>query len=287
MRLIAFFLFLLEALPACASSVNVIFYDNRFGTVNDVNGAYSQVSTLPVSKAGGLAGLNGMLDLEDFGNNLYAVDSVTGSASLVGNTGANLSLAAFGGDSNGLFELDYSSNLYSISAQTGRAKLVGATGLAANNGQADTSLSASGNLLYYTAGRSGARDELYTIDMTTGRATDLGSTGVTGIAGSAIVNGNLELYQYGQDDNNYIYSAALGTTNFTRVSRLGAQIIDGGVAAGSFGAAGLSVSTAQSAVPEAGSVWLLLSGLGVTAGMRRGRRWFGDCSGASQTSNPR
>lgn len=291
MRLFAFLLLRLvlafEALPAFASSVNVIFYDNRFGAVNDTTGAYSAVSTLPISKAGGLAGLNGMLYLEDFGNNLYSVDSVTGSASLVGNTGANLSLAAFGGDSNGLFELDYASNLYSINAQTGGAKLVGATGISANNGQDDTSLSASGTLLYYTEGRSGSRDELYTIDMTTGKATDLGSTGVTGVAGSAIVNGSLELFQYGQDDKNYIYSAALGTTNFARVSRLNAQIIDGGVAVGSFSAVGASASSAQSAVPEPGSWGLFLFGLGLSAALRRGKQWFGDCTDASQTSSPR
>lgn len=286
MRLFAFLL-LLQTLPACASSVNVIFYDNRFGTVNDATGAYTYVSTLPIGQAGGLAGLNGLLYLEDFGNNLYSVDSVTGSASLVGNTGANLSLAAFGGNSNGIFELDYASNLYSINVQTGRAKLVGATGIAANNGQDDTSLSADGHSLYYTVGRSGAKDELYSIDMSTGKAIDLGSTGVTGIAGSAIVNGNLELYQYGQDAN-YIYSATSGTANFTRGSRLSAQIIDGGVAAGSFGASatGTAGTSAQSAVPESRSAGLLLLGLGLSAALRRGRPWFGDCSAASRTSSP-
>jgi len=75
----------------------------------------------------------------------------------------------------------------------------------------------------------GAIDQLYKINTTTGAATNLGSTGVTGIAGSAIVDGDLELFQYhwsGATD--YIYSAALGWTNFTASALLETQIVDGG-----------------------------------------------------------
>lgn len=224
----------LSAIRLCANSVDVVFYDNRFGAINDATGAYTQISTLPIDKAGGIAVDNNLMYLEDFGDNLFTVDSVTGAAHLVGNTGLGLSIGAFAGGDTGLFEIDWSSNLYSINAATGKAVKIGATGLVANNGAFDTSLSMSGGSLYYTAGRAGQADELYLLNPATAVATDLGSTGVTGIAGSALVNGQLELYQYGQSVN-YIYSAAVSalddSTHFTRGAVLQAQIIDGGVAA--------------------------------------------------------
>jgi hypothetical protein len=251
-------------LPAKASSVNVIFYDNRYGMLDDSTGAYTQIGTLPVGASGGIAAVNGLLYLEDFGNNLYSVDSVTGTAQLAGNTGLNLSLAVFGGGQIGLFEIDYASSLYVIDASTGKGSLVGSTGLAANNGYYDTSLSSDGTSLLYTAGRVGVNDELYRINPVTGVATDLGSTGVTGIAGSAFVNGNLELYQYGQSTN-HIYSAAPGSLNFQQGAQLNAQIIDGGVLLGN------SLGTNQSgSAPEPPSGLLILPGLLLAAaGIKR------------------
>jgi len=77
-------------------------------------------------------------------------------------------------------------------------------------------------------GSPGARDELYRINVTTGAASDLGSTGVTGIAGSAFVGGQMDLFQYGQGTN-YIYAAPDGCTAFGQGAALGAQIVDGGV----------------------------------------------------------
>jgi hypothetical protein len=71
---------------------------------------------------------------------------------------------------------------------------------------------------------------LYLLNAVTGIATDLGSTGVTGIAGSAFVNGTLELYQYGQPVNDIFAAATGGSVNLTPVAQLGTQIIDGGVA---------------------------------------------------------
>ncbi|MES1257568.1 MAG: hypothetical protein ABUS51_04025 [Acidobacteriota bacterium] len=248
-----FFIVLLRAVPSFGASLSVIFYDNRFGTLDDATGAYTQVGTLPVTASGGIAALNGLLYLEDFGNNLYSVDSVTGAAHLTGNTGLNLSLAVFGGGQNGLFEIDYASNLYKIDAATGKASLIGSTGLAANNGYYDTSLSTDGISLFYTAGRAGVNDELYSISTITGRATDLGSTGITGIAGSAFVNGTLELYQYGQATN-YIYSAVAGSTDFVRGARLTTGIIDGGAIARS-----LSTSASTESVPEPGTFWQSLA----------------------------
>ncbi|HWF10677.1 MAG TPA: PEP-CTERM sorting domain-containing protein [Bryobacteraceae bacterium] len=261
----------LSAIRLCANSVDVVFYDNRFGSINDTTGSWTQISTLPIDKAGGVAISNNLMYLEDFGDNLFTVDSITGAAHLVGNTGLGLSIGAFAGGNTGLFEIDWSSNLYSINPATGKGAKIGATGLVANNGAFDTSLSMSGGSLYYTAGRAGQADELYLLNPATAAATDLGSTGVTGIAGSALVNGQLELYQYGQSTN-YIYSAPVNTledsTHFTRGAVLQAQIIDGGVAVPN--AAVTSASPENT--PEPATIALAGFGLLVVAVVLRRRR---------------
>jgi hypothetical protein len=252
------------ALPAFSTTLNVVFYDNRFGTIDDVTGNYSQIGTLPVSQSAGIASLNGFLYLEDMGTNLYTVNANTGAAALVGSTGLHTTASAFASDVSGLFEVDYSSNLYSVNAGTGAAQLIGATGLVANNGAFDTSLAGYGNSLFYTAGRAGSSDELYEIDPMTGMATDLGSTGLTGIAGAAVVGTELELFQYGQPVN-YIYSAAIGSTNFSRQAQLAVQILDGGAAASPAGTSG-SQSTLT---PEPTPGLLLVAGLLMLAVQRR------------------
>jgi len=257
--------------------LGVDFYDHRFGVLNDVTGAYTQISNLPISSAAaGIAALNGLYYLEDFGNNLFSVDPLTGTASLVGSTRRNLSAAAFAGTGSGLYEIDQSSNLYSINSATGAATEIGPTGIAPANGAYDTSLSATATELFYTAGRGGQNDELYEISPVTGIAIDLGSTGVAGVAGSALVNGELELFQYGRGTN-YIYttsvaSLAPGSVHFTQGAQLdaAAQILDGG--------ASLTVSGAGAAVngstPEPAT--FALAGIGLTvgavAGARRRRR---------------
>jgi hypothetical protein len=247
---------LIVAASLQAATIDVIFYDNRIGTVNDTTGAYAQIATLPVSASSGIAALNGMLYVENMGSDLYEVDPGTGISSLVGPTGLSTTSGAFAGAASGFFEIDYSSNLYSIDPLTGKAMLVGATGLQANNGGYDTSLSDDGSSLLYTAGRPGQADELYRINIGTGIATDLGSTGVTGIAGSAFVNGELELFQYGQSQN-YIYSAPDGSVDFLQESILGAQIVDGGAVFSNVESSDQSSGVA----PEPGAAQLLILGL--------------------------
>jgi hypothetical protein len=215
---------------ARASQLDVIFYDNRFGTIDTSTGAYSQISTLPIGKAAGIASSNGSLFVEDLSNNLLLVDPGTGASKVLGNTGLGLNFVVFAGGDSGLYGIDYASNLYSFNSSTGAATLIGNTGLGPNNGQFDTSLSFDGTSLLYTAGRPGTSDELYRISLTTGIAADLGSTGVTGIAGSAFSNGKLDLFQYGQGTN-YLYTAPEGSTTFSKGAALGTQIVDGGVPA--------------------------------------------------------
>ncbi len=248
-------IFIVSAFCAHATTIDVVFYNNQFGTLNDETGAYYQAGTLPISASAGIAYMDGSMYLEDMGSDLYTVNPGAGTWSLVGETGLVTTAAAFGGDSFGLFEMGYDSDLYSLNPNTGQAELVGATGLAANNGAFDTSLSASDSSLYYTVGGPGAYDELFLLNTATGLATYLGSTGVTGIAGSAVVGSELELFQYGPGVN-YIYSASLGSTDFVRVAQLSAQIIDGGAVA--------DLSAVQpsesSGVPEPGTGLLLMAG---------------------------
>jgi hypothetical protein len=110
-------------------------------------------------------------------------------------------------------------------------------------------------------------DELYRISTQTGRATDLGSSGVRGIAGSAVVNGNLELFQYHWDNTpNYIFSAPVGTTDFTQQALLSTKIVDGGVAIpAAFPNALVSGATAASPEPGTAVQFMLGCCLGLWA----------------------
>jgi hypothetical protein len=251
----------LSAVPASAGSIYSVFYDNRFGVIDSSTGAYTQIGTLPIAQSAGIASFNNILFAQSMQSELVSIDPASGTSSVIGDSGLQLSSVGFAGGYNGLFEVDSMSNLYSINPDTGAAALVGATGLAANYGDWDTSLSDSGTNLYFTAGGGGAIDQLYEINPTTGVATDLGSTGVTRIAGSAIVSGYLDLFQYNAGTD-YIYSAPLGSTNFTAVAVLGTQIVDGGTVLGS------SATNNTSTVPEPFSILLMSSsvlGLGLWA----------------------
>lgn len=241
---------------ALGSSIDVVFYDSRFGSYDDQTGVFTQLSTLPIAHSAGVASMNGLVYLEDMGTELFTVDPVTGDYTLVGSTNLTTTAGAFAGSASGLFEIDYSSNLFSIDPLNGQGTLVGSLGIAANNGHYDTSLSADLNYLYYTAGLAGQADELYRVDQRTGLATDLGSTGVTGIAGSALVDGNLELFQYGQSKN-YSYFAPVGSIGFTQGRQLPISIIDGGAVYAPVSTTGADAGVL---VPEPSTMWLLGGG---------------------------
>jgi hypothetical protein len=245
----------LNAASAFGAKIDVVFYDSRFGTYDDQTGEFTQLSTLPIAHSAGVASMNGLVYLEDMGTELFTVDPVTGAWALVGSTDLRTTAGAFAGSDAGLFEIDYSSNLFSINPLNGQGTLIGSLGIAANNGQYDTSLSADLNYLYYTAGMAGHADELYRIDPRTGLASDLGSTGITGIAGSALVNGNLELFQYGQSTN-YSWFAPVGSTGFTRGRVLPISIVDGGAVYSPVSTAGAQ----PVATPEPSTIWLFAGG---------------------------
>ncbi len=227
-----------SALRLSAGSIDVVFSDNRFGTIDDTTGS-------------------------------FYLDSVTGR-SYIGNTDLATNPRAFGGSSAGLFEVDYSSNLYSINSATGQVTLVGGTGLAPNSGLRDTSLSFDRTSPLYTGG-FGQSDELYLLNAVTGIATDLGSTGLTGIAGSPFVGGTLELYQYGQPVNR-VSAAPDRSVNFTRLAQLGAQLIGGGVAADYTSDSISRVNPLTARTPEPATQALIGAGLTALGMLRWGRR---------------
>ncbi len=252
--------------PALAGSVYSVFYDDRFGTIDSTTGAFTQIGTLPIAQSAGIASFEDVLFAQSIQGELITIDPATGASSVVG-TSPTWSVA-FGGGSNGLFEIDSQSNLYSINPATGALTLIGATGLPVNDQEWDTSLSDDGLDLWFTAGGAGAVDQLYEINTQTGQATDLGSTGVSGIAGSAIVNGYLDLFQYNAGTN-YIYSAPLGSTDFTAGPVLSAQIVDGGTL---LNGAGALDTQSEANVPEPAT--FLLAGWGLAGLGLRGRRKY-------------
>jgi hypothetical protein len=245
-----------SAVPAAAGTIYSVFYDSRFGTIDSTTGAFTQTGTLPIANASGIGAFQNELFVQSMGGELLTVDPATGAATVIGNADLSSTSVIFAGGGNGLFEFDSQSNLYSINPATGAATLIGATGLPANNSGWDTSMSDDGTNLFVTAGGGGAIDELYEVNATTGLATDLGSTGVSGIAGSAIVGDYLDLFQYNAGTD-YIYSAPLGSDDFTRGPALSVQIVDGGVVLGS--ATGDFSSEAGTPEPSG----LLLVGLGL------------------------
>jgi hypothetical protein len=90
---------------------------------------------------------------------------------------------------------------------------------------------------------------------------------MSGIAGSAIVNGDLDLFQYHWDGStDRVYRAALGATDFTAVAVLETQVVDGGTLLDlSFG------SSEGATAPEPFSLLLIGSGLiGLALWGRRG-----------------
>ena len=89
----------LTAVSAYSSTLSVVFYDNRYGTIDDATGAYTNVSALPVSASAGIAFMDGLLYLENMGTDLYTVDPYSGVSSLVGATGLSTTSGAFAGDS--------------------------------------------------------------------------------------------------------------------------------------------------------------------------------------------
>ena len=112
--LLAGILMALAALPVAASEVYSVFWDNRFGTVDDLTGAFTQIATLPIAQGTGIAYDNGTLYAQNLQSDLISIDPVSGAASVIGSLGLQLTSAVFAGGNNGLFEVDYASNLYSI-----------------------------------------------------------------------------------------------------------------------------------------------------------------------------
>lgn len=262
-----------SAVPAAAGTIYSVFYDSRFGAIDSATGAFTQIGTLPIANASGIGAFQNELFVQSVQGELLAVDPATGAATVIGNSDLSSTSVIFAGGSNGLFEFDSQSGLFSVNPATGVATLIGVTGLPVNNGGWDTSMSDDGTNLFVTVGGGGATDELYQVNATTGLATDLGSTGVSGIAGSAIVGNDLDLFQYNAGTN-FIYSAPLGSNDFSPGAALSVQIVDGGVVIG----AGGDFSSAASTPEPSGSLLvalglIVLGLLGRSGFAANGRSW--------------
>ena len=260
-RLGGVFLLLLGCvLPGSGATVYSIFFDDRFGSLDSTTASYTQIGTLPIAQAAGIGALGGILYVQSMQGELLTVNPVTGASTVVGNADLSSTSEIFSGGADGLFEFDSQSKLYSINSTTGAATLIGATGLPANNGGWDTSISQDGTDLFVTAGGGGKIDELYEINTITGKAVDLGSTGVSGIAGSAIVGEYLDLFQYNAGTN-YIYSAPVGSTDFSRGPVLSVVIVDGGVTLTSEESFAMAAATPESSASVLLGLGLVILGL--------------------------
>jgi len=132
--------------------------------------------------AASLAYADSNIWIDDWYGQIGIVDVVTGSATVIGNSGVILTDIAF--DPNGnLFGVTFDA-LYSINKANGKATLIGSLGVSDIN-----SLVFSPNGVLYASGNT--TGNLYTINPTTGKATVVFNTGYSSGGDLAFLNGNL------------------------------------------------------------------------------------------------
>src|ERR1700728_1066354 len=87
----------LSAVPASAGSIYSVFYDDRFGVIDDSSGAFTQIGTLPIAQSGGIAYDNGTLYAQSIQSELISIDPVSGASSVIGTSGLQLTSVGFAG----------------------------------------------------------------------------------------------------------------------------------------------------------------------------------------------
>ncbi|MFQ5864131.1 MAG: choice-of-anchor D domain-containing protein [bacterium] len=124
----------------------------------------------------------------DVNRDLYKINPTTGAATLIGNTGENISGLAFDPTtgtlwaSAGGWNAVVKDGIYTINKNTGAATLVGKTGL--GGGTPDLLCDKYGNLWAVKGGGRGP-NKLIRINKSTGAGTVIGSTGVPSVSGLA------------------------------------------------------------------------------------------------------
>jgi hypothetical protein len=171
------------------------------------------------------------LYIDDSGNRLGTVDTVTGAGSVIGtivaiSSGETITDIAFS-PTGSLFAVSFN-NLYSVNTTTGAGTLIGSHGLAGKN-----ALVFSSSGLLYSA--SVQDSDLYTLNTSTGAATNRGSLGGYYSAGDLAFNGG-SLYM-STSSNQLIRIGLDGSGNVSGLTLIGNLGVSGmfGLATGSDG----------------------------------------------------
>lgn len=182
--------------------------------------------------------------VSDASGTLGTVDVATGSVSVIGNMGVQMTDLAFDPSGN-LYGISFT-NLYQINSTTGQASLVGGLGLTGANAL----VFGTDGTLYAAANNT---TNLYSINTVTGAATSLGSTGFLSEGDLAFNGGNLFLSsttdQLIQVGLNPVSGTVIGAFGVPDVFGLGTELANGGngILYGISGTQILTINTATGA----------------------------------------
>jgi hypothetical protein len=252
---------LLLGLQPAARADAVAYMDTRtdqFGTIDLNTGVFTQIGKMGQQLSGlGVSGGNLFGGVTGTGN-LYQVNPSSGALTLVG--AGPINYLDTGSTSGGLYALGgpgtvgSALSLYSINATTGAAALIGATGLSFSTTVVDTvGLSTGSGSLYLTFGPSFSTATLYSVNVTTGTATSIGNTGADALGAEVFEGGAL----YGGSNTNGVSPV---DSVYTLNTTTGAGTFIASESGGATQFYGLAPAS-PAAVPEPGSLLLLLTGL--------------------------
>jgi hypothetical protein len=229
-----------------ADTIYVEGTNNILATLNPTTGAVQVIGPTSGVLLGGLGfGSNGTLYGLDLAMNLYAVNTSTGAATLLGPTGLTYGGGgyALGATSDGTLYLQNTGNLYLVNPTTHLASLLGPFGF---NTDSDDNGDGSNHLYIINEGTSG----LYGLNKTNGAATLIGTGSLTDLIGMAFANGTMYAMEYGATG---VYSVSLTNGQDTLVSNYNASTI------GSIYTAATQFSPAS--VPEPSALVLAFAGM--------------------------
>ena len=166
---------------ACEYYDGTTYPDDLIWTIDTTDGSMTEIGNYDLTEA-----LNGLAYDDSTetlygcsGTNLYTIDTVTGSASLVGSMGTAGLFVGIASDGAGtLYGIDLGDeSLYSINPTTAVATLIGSTGLTLNYAQ-DMAYDKNNDILYLAAYEDPGDGSLQICDVTDGSTTLVGAFGV-------------------------------------------------------------------------------------------------------------